>query len=64
MWIIRYQNHENGGGSIALVATNNTEVQAPPPYLGRMHASLEKEIAFNNRVLEEENEGTHINSEL
>jgi hypothetical protein len=60
----RTPNQEIPGGSTALVVMNNTIVQEPPATLARMHASRERQIAFNKRVLEKENEVSAVNSEL
>jgi hypothetical protein len=62
--MVRVSNPELPGGSTALVAINNNEMQKPPTALGRMHASCQKQIAFNKWVVEKENEIAHINSEM
>jgi hypothetical protein len=59
---LRAPNPVNPGGSTALVAIDNNEVQQPPCALNRMHASREKQIAFNKRVLRSEEEVSGINS--
>jgi hypothetical protein len=61
---VRTLNPEIPGGSIALVATNNTEVQFPPASLEKVHAFREKRIAFNKSVLRNEEEVSGINSAL
>jgi hypothetical protein len=61
---IRAPNPEIPGGSIALVAINNNMVQEPPDSLARMHASREKQAAFNKQVPEKEDEIAAINSAL
>jgi hypothetical protein len=48
----REPNPEYPGGATALVVINNSPVHAPPNSLATMHASLTKQIAFNTRVLE------------
>jgi hypothetical protein len=40
-------NPEMGGGQIVLIAENNNKVQRPPQSLDRMHACLQKQVAFN-----------------
>jgi hypothetical protein len=48
----RYPDPEVVGGQIALiVAKDNNPVQVPPFNPDRMHASLQKQIAFDRRVL-------------
>jgi hypothetical protein len=58
----RYPNPETSGGHIALIAVKNNPVQVPPMSLERMHASLQKQIAFNRRVLKAEDQVAGINS--
>jgi hypothetical protein len=60
----RSPNPESLAGSKALADINNNEVQGSPDNLGRIHTSLQKQIALNKRVLEKEDEVAHINSEL
>jgi hypothetical protein len=62
--MIHTSNKEIPGGSIALVATNNKEVQEPQATLGRLHASHQKQVVFTRRILEKEDEVAHVNSEL
>jgi hypothetical protein len=50
----RDSNPEIPGGHTALIATNNNRVQTPPNSLERMHARLQKQVAFNQRVLKNE----------
>jgi hypothetical protein len=52
------------GGSIALVDIDDNKVQEPPTSLRRIHASREKQVAFNKRVFKNEEEITAINSGL
>jgi hypothetical protein len=47
----RYPDPEVHGGKIALIASNNNRVQKPPNSLDRMHASLPKQVSYNQRVL-------------
>jgi hypothetical protein len=47
----RKPNQEIPGGHTALIATNNNRVLTPPYSLERMHASLQKQVAFKQRVL-------------
>jgi hypothetical protein len=51
---VRDLNPEIPGGYIALVATNNNGVQTPPNSLERIHACLQKQVAFNQRILKNE----------
>jgi hypothetical protein len=45
-------NPEYPQGETPLVVLNNSPVSVPPNSLDRMHASLTKQIAFNTRMLE------------
>jgi hypothetical protein len=58
----RYDDSEISGGRIALITTNNNPVQVPPRSLDRMHASRQRQIAFNKRVLKAEEQIARINS--
>jgi hypothetical protein len=58
----RFPNPEVAGGHIAPTATYNNPVQVPPPTLDRMHASRQKQIAFNQRVLKAEDQIAGINA--
>jgi hypothetical protein len=60
----RYDDPEVQGGRIAPIASNNNIVQRPPNSLDRIHASLPKKIAYNQRVLSAEDEIAGINSEI
>jgi hypothetical protein len=62
--MIRTSNPEVPEVSIPLAAANNIEVQEPQASLGRLQASQLKQVSFNRRTLEKENEVAHINSEL
>jgi hypothetical protein len=61
---VRTPNPEIAGGYIALIAQNDNIVQEPPFALDRMHASLQKQVAFNRRILKTEEEVARINSGL
>jgi hypothetical protein len=60
----RYPDPEAQGGKIALIASNNNIVQKPPNSLDRMHASLPKQVAYNQRVLSAEDEIAGINCDV
>jgi hypothetical protein len=60
----RYDDPDVQGGKIALITSNNNRVQKPPNSLDRMHASLPKQIAYNQRVLSAENEIVGINCDI
>jgi hypothetical protein len=60
----RYPDPEVQGGKIALIASNNNKVQKPPNSLDRMHASLPKQVACNQRVLSAEDEIAGINCDV
>jgi hypothetical protein len=51
---VRAPNPEIPGGHIARVATNNNRVQTPPSSLDRMHACRHQQVAFNRRILKNE----------
>jgi hypothetical protein len=61
---IRASNPEILGGHIALIGTNNNGVQIQPNSLDRMHASLQKKAAFNQRMLKNEEEISGMNADL
>jgi hypothetical protein len=48
-------NKEFSGGAIALVVSKNVPVDAPPNTLARMHACRQKQVAFNESILLNEN---------
>jgi hypothetical protein len=60
----RYPDPEVQGGKIALIASNNNIVQKPPNSLDRMHASLPKQVSYNQRVLRDEDEIAGINCDV
>jgi hypothetical protein len=59
-----YDDPEVQGGRIALTASNNNKVQKPPNFLDRTHASLPRQVAYNQRVLSAENEIAGINCDI
>jgi hypothetical protein len=60
----RYPDPEVQGGRIARIASNNNKVKRPTNSLDRMHASLPKQVAYNQRVLSAEDEIAGINFEV
>jgi hypothetical protein len=49
---VKYDDPEIQGGNIALIVEKaSTLVQQPPNSLDRMHASLPKQVAYNQRIL-------------
>jgi hypothetical protein len=60
----RYEDPEVQGGKIALISTKNNKVQEPPNSMDRMHASLPKQVAYNQRVLKAVEEIDGINCDL
>jgi hypothetical protein len=61
----RYPGPEVQGGKIALIVDkNNNFVQQPPHCLDRMHASLPKQVAYNQRILKAGAEIHGINCDL
>jgi hypothetical protein len=61
---IRAPNPEILGGYVSLVATNNNRVEISPNSLDRMHACLQKKVAFNQRILRNEEEVSAVSSGL
>jgi hypothetical protein len=61
---VRAPNLEIPGGHIAPIATNNNRVQTPPNSLDRMHACIQKQVAFNQRILKKEEMISSINVEM
>jgi hypothetical protein len=55
---------DSNDGKNALIASNNNIAQKPPNPLDRMHASLPKQVAYNQRVLSAENEIAGINCDI
>jgi hypothetical protein len=60
----RYPDPEVQGGHIALIAPNNNKVHRTPNSLDRIHASLPKQVAYNQRVLSAEEEVAGINCDI
>jgi hypothetical protein len=60
----RYDDPEVQGGKIALITAKQITVQKPPNGLDRMQSTLLKQIAYNERVLEAEEEIAGINCEV
>jgi hypothetical protein len=60
----RCPDPEVQGGKIGLIASKNNIVQRRPNSLDRMHASLPKQVAYNQRVLSAEDEIAGINTEV
>jgi hypothetical protein len=60
----RVPNPEIAGGYIALIEQNNNQMQDPPLALDRMHACLQRQVAFNRRASKNEEEIGGINSGL
>jgi hypothetical protein len=59
---VRAPNPEIPGGYVALVAANNKEVQKPLDALDRMQACMQRQVAFNQSILENEEEVSGISS--
>jgi hypothetical protein len=57
----RYDDPEVQGGKIALIAFKQKRAQKPPNCLDRMRSVLLKQIAYNQRVMEAEEEIAGIN---
>jgi hypothetical protein len=60
----RYNDPEVQGGKIAPIAANSIRVQRPPNFLDRMTTRKQKQVAYNERVLQAEEEIAGINSEV
>jgi hypothetical protein len=60
----RYDDPEGQGGKIALIAFKQNIVQKTPNSLGCMHASLPKQVAYNQRILKAGQEIDGINCDL
>jgi hypothetical protein len=62
---VKYDDPEVQGGEIALIVdkTDNLVLQ-PPNSLDRMHASLPKQVAYNQRILKTGAEIDGINCDL
>jgi hypothetical protein len=60
----RYDDPEVQGGKIALIAFKQIHVQKPPNSLDSMQSTLLKQVAFNQRIIEAENEISGTNCDL
>jgi hypothetical protein len=60
----RYDDPEVQGGKIAPIVANNELVQKPPNCLDRMTTRKQKQVAYNERVLQAEDEVTGINCDV
>jgi hypothetical protein len=60
----RYDDPEVQGGKIALIAFKQMRAQKPSNGLDRMQSTFSKQIAYNQRVIEAENEVAGVNSEI
>jgi hypothetical protein len=60
----RYDDPEVHGGKIALIAVNGRIVQKPPNCLDRMASRKQKQVAYNERVLQAEDEISGINCDI
>jgi hypothetical protein len=60
----RYPDPEVQGGKIALIALKRMRAQKPPNDLDRMQSVLQKQIAYNQRIMEAEDEIAGINCDL
>jgi hypothetical protein len=60
----RYDDPEVQGGRIALIAFEQKRVQKPPNFLDRMQSSFMKQVAYNQRIIEAENEISGINCDV
>jgi hypothetical protein len=59
----RYPDPEVHGGKIALIAFKQNIVQKPPNFLDRMNSRYQKQVAYNDRIIEAEKEVAAINCE-
>jgi hypothetical protein len=60
----RYDDPEVQGGKIALIAVNSKTVQTPPNFLDRMTTRKQKQVAYNERLLQAEYEIAGISTSL
>jgi hypothetical protein len=60
----RYPDPEVQGGKIALIAFKHLRAQKPPNGLDRMQSTLQKQVAYNHRVMEAEEGIAGINCEV
>jgi hypothetical protein len=59
-----YPDPEVQGGKIALIAFKQMRAQEPPNDLDRMQSVLQKQVAYNQRIMEAEDEIAGINGDL
>jgi hypothetical protein len=59
-----YDDPEVQGGKIALIAFKQKRVQKPPNFLDRMQSTFLKQVAYNQRIVEAENEISGINCDV
>jgi hypothetical protein len=60
----RYDDPEVQGGKIALIAFKQNKVQKSPNCLDRIHSTFLKQVAYNQRVIEAEQEVAGINCDV
>jgi hypothetical protein len=60
----RYDDEEVQGGKIALIPFEHFRVQKPPNGLDRMHSTFLKQVAYNQRVMEAEDQIAGINCDV
>jgi hypothetical protein len=60
----RYNDPEVQGGKIALIAFMQNRVQEPPNCLDHMHSRYLKQVAYNDRTIDTENEAASLNSDV
>jgi hypothetical protein len=60
----RYHDPEVQGGKIALIAANSKTVRKPPNCLDRMTTRKQKQVAYNERVSQAEDEVSGINCDI
>jgi hypothetical protein len=57
----RYDDPDVQGGKIALIAFKHIRVQKPQSFLDRMQSTFLKQVAYNQRIIEAEEEISGIN---
>jgi hypothetical protein len=60
----RYDDEEVQGGKIALIAVKQMRAQKPPNGLDRMQSTFSKQVAYNQRIIDAENQIAEINCQL
>jgi hypothetical protein len=60
----RYDDPEVQGGKLALIAVKQMRAKKPPNGLDRMQTNLLKKIAYNQRIMEAEDEIAGINCDI